>query len=101
MATAGGGCNGARRAGASPRGGSTGVGWRWLLLLGDAVVLIELVLLRGEEASALVGDGYCCWVMQWCSATDRCSPTRSMLSKISPRGLYQRQSEILYQKWVQ
>jgi hypothetical protein len=29
------------------------------------VVLVELVLLLGEEASALVGEGDRCWVMQW------------------------------------
>jgi hypothetical protein len=29
------------------------------------VVLVELVLLLGEEASALVGEGDCCRVMQW------------------------------------
>jgi hypothetical protein len=30
------------------------------MLLSDAVVLVELVLLLGEEASALVGDGDRC-----------------------------------------
>jgi hypothetical protein len=52
MATAAGACSGTRRAGASPRGGSIGVGWRWLLLLVHAVVLVELVLLLGERALA-------------------------------------------------
>jgi hypothetical protein len=64
MVTAAGACSGARRAGASPRGGSIGVGGRWLLLLPGAVVLVELVLLLGEEASALMGDVDCCWVVQ-------------------------------------
>jgi hypothetical protein len=68
--TAAGACSGARRAGAPPRGGSIGVGGRWSLLLGDAVVLVELVLLLGERASALVGDGHCCLVdAVWCSSS--------------------------------
>ena len=40
---------------------SIGVGWRWWLLLLDAVVLVEPVLLLGEEASVLVGKGDRCW----------------------------------------
>jgi len=63
MVTAAAGCSGARRAGASP-GGSIRVGWRWWLLLGDAVALVELVLLPGEEASVLVGEGDCCCWLQ-------------------------------------
>jgi hypothetical protein len=35
----------------------------------DAVVLVELVLLLGEESSALVGDFDCCCCMQWCSSS--------------------------------
>jgi hypothetical protein len=52
-------------------GESIGVGWRWLLLLVHAVVIVELVLLRVEwwRASALVGDGDCCWCMQWYSSS--------------------------------
>ena len=46
---------------------SIGVGWRWWLLLLDAVVLVEPVLLLERQASVLVGEGDCCWVMQWCS----------------------------------
>jgi hypothetical protein len=69
MVTAADGCSGARRAGDPPRGESIGVGWRWSLLLVHAVVLVELVLLFEAEASALVGDGDCCWCMQWCSSS--------------------------------
>ena len=40
---------------------SIGGGWRrWLLLL-DAVVLVEPVLLLERQASVVVGDGDCCW----------------------------------------
>jgi hypothetical protein len=44
---------------------SIGVGWRRRLLLLDAVVLVEPVLLLGESidwrASVLVGEGGRCW----------------------------------------
>jgi hypothetical protein len=87
--TAAGACSGARRAGDSPRGGSIGVGWRRSLLLVHAVVLVELVLLLGEGASALVGDGDRCWWLQWCSSV-WCSSSerrhRRGLAKVAAAG---------------
>jgi len=40
---------------------SIGVGWRWWLLLLDAVVLVEPVLLLERRASVVVDEGGRCY----------------------------------------
>jgi hypothetical protein len=57
----------------APKSGRSARGAFKIGLKCDAGVLVELVLLLGEVASALGGGGYCCWGMQWCSSSWRFS----------------------------